>query len=226
MNFLTRAMVPALLIGGTLLAAGGAYAQAKPVCGLNNGKPATGEPIPIGAVVGKTGPDDFSASALAAQAYFKCVNANGGIHGRPIDYTILDDQWNPEIAAQVAAKLVKDRRVVAMVGNSSFVECGVNGKMYAQDDVMVIAGVGVPRECFFAKNYAPVNAAPRACSGRDAHGAGLQGEEDGLRDTQHPQPGNGPATVSRNGAANGVDVEVITIDPITGRDSTMLQQPR
>ena len=141
-------------------------------------------------MVGKTGPDDFSASALAAQAYFKCVNANGGIHGRPVEYTILDDQWNPEIAAQVATKLVKDRKVVAMVGNSSFVECGVNAKMYAQEDVMVIAGVGVPRECFFAKNYVPVNAGP-AClgrGGRDAHGADLQGQEDGLRDPQHPEP--------------------------------------
>ena len=61
----------------------------------------------------------------------------------------------------MAAKLVKDRKVVAMVGSSSFVECGVNAKMYAQEDVMVIAGVGVPRECFFAKNYVPVNTGPR-----------------------------------------------------------------
>ena len=150
-----------LAFAAALLGGGGAMAQNKPNCGMNNGKPATGEPIQIGAVVGKTGPDDFSASALAAQAYFKCVNANGGINGRPVEYTIVDDQWNPEVAAQVATKLVKDRKVVAMVGNSSFVECGVNAKMYAQEDVMVLAGVGVPRECFFAKNYAPVNAGPR-----------------------------------------------------------------
>ena len=101
-----------------------AAAADAPKCGLNNGKVATGEPIQIGAVVGKTGPADFSSPAQAADAYFKCVNKNGGINGRPIAYSIEDDGWKPEQAAQVAAKLVKDKKVVVMVGNSSFVECG------------------------------------------------------------------------------------------------------
>ena len=35
--------------------------------------------------------------------------------------SIVDDQWNPEIAAQVALKLVKDRKVVALAGSTSFV---------------------------------------------------------------------------------------------------------
>ena len=52
---------------------------AQPSCGLNNGKSATGTPIPIGSINGVTGPDDFSSSARAADAYFKCVNANGGM---------------------------------------------------------------------------------------------------------------------------------------------------
>ena len=65
-----------------LATASGASA-AEPKCGLNNGKAATGQPIEIGAVVGKTGPGDFSGSAQAAAAYFACVNANGGITGRP-----------------------------------------------------------------------------------------------------------------------------------------------
>jgi glucose/arabinose dehydrogenase len=45
-----------------------APAAVRPVCGLSNGQKATGAPIPIGAVVGRTGPDDFSASAAAAAA--------------------------------------------------------------------------------------------------------------------------------------------------------------
>jgi branched-chain amino acid transport system substrate-binding protein len=130
-------------------------------CGLGNGKTAQGEPIQIGAVVGKTGPEDFSSSARAATAYFKCVNANGGINGRPIEYTVTDDTWNPETSAQVASKLVKDKKVVAMIGSSSFVECGANSKMYEQEGVAVVAGVGVPRACFFAKSYAPFNQGPR-----------------------------------------------------------------
>ena len=158
MNTQRIAALSALSIAAAL-ASGGALAQSK--CGLGNGKKATGEPIAIGAVVGKTGPDDFSSSAQAAAAYFKCVNDNGGIHGRPIDYIVADDQWNPETAAQVASKLVKDRKVVVLAGSTSFVECGANAKMYADEGVMVIAGTGVPRECFNAKNYVPINSGPR-----------------------------------------------------------------
>ncbi len=148
------AAVPAFTLGT-------AFAAEAPKCGLNNGKPANGQPIEIGAIVGKTGPADFSGSAQAAAAYFACVNANGGINGRPIHYSVEDDQWNPETAAQVAAKLVNDNKVVGMVGNSSFVECAANAKFYETSNVLVIAGVGVPRDCFHAKNIAPTNGGPR-----------------------------------------------------------------
>ena len=151
-------------LGGTLavtlsLLASGAMAQDK--CGLANGKKATGEPIQIGAIVGKTGPEDFSSSARAAQAYFNCVNANGGINGRPIQYTVQDDTWNPEVASQAANKLVKDTKVVAMAGSSSFVECGANNDLYAKEGVASVSGVGVPRACFFGKNYISFNSGPR-----------------------------------------------------------------
>jgi branched-chain amino acid transport system substrate-binding protein len=222
-----KATLHLIAFAAAVLAGGSALAQTKPVCGQNTGKPATGEPIPIGAVVGKTGPDDFSASALAAQAYFRCVNANGGINGRPVEYTILDDQWNPEVAAQVATKLVKDRKVVAMVGSSSFVECGVNAKMYAQEDVMVIAGVGVPRECFFAKNYAPVNAGPRVSAAVVAmHMAqAYKAKKMVCVIPNIPSLGNWACDGVKDwGKANGVAVDVIAIDPGSpDATSTMLQ---
>jgi branched-chain amino acid transport system substrate-binding protein len=217
-------MVVALV---TTLAAGAAFAQDKAHCGLDNGKKATGTPIQIGAVVGKTGPDDFSASSLAAAAYFKCVNDNGGINGRPIEYTMADDQWNPEVAAQVATKLVKDRQVVAMVGNSSFVECGVNAKMYAQEGVMVLAGVGVPRECFFAKNYAPVNAGPRNSATSIAMYAAERYKAKKMVCVipNIPSLGNWACEGAKEwGKAHGVEVSVITIDPGSpDATSTMLQ---
>lgn len=155
----TNHTLGALIAAGFMLSAGSAMAQDK--CGMANGKKATGEPIQIGAIVGKTGPEDFSSSARAAEAYFKCVNANGGINGRPIAYTVQDDTWNPEVASQAANKLVKDSKVVAMVGSSSFVECGANNKLYETEGVASVAGVGVPRECFFGKNYISFNAGPR-----------------------------------------------------------------
>jgi branched-chain amino acid transport system substrate-binding protein len=152
------------ILGGAValalgLAASGAMAQDK--CGMGNGKKASGEPIQIGAIVGKTGPEDFSSSARAAQAYFNCVNANGGINGRPIQYTIQDDTWNPEVASQAANKLVKDTKVVAMTGSSSFVECGANNDLYVKEGVASVSGVGVPRACFYGKNYISFNSGPR-----------------------------------------------------------------
>lgn len=130
-------------------------------CGLGNGKKATGEPIKLGAIIGKTGPEDFSSSARAAFAYFKCVNENGGINGRPVAYDYKDDTWNPEVAAQVAKKLVNDDKVLGMVGSTSFVECGANNKLYEDSKVAVIAGTGVPRACFYGKNYVSFNQGPR-----------------------------------------------------------------
>lgn len=209
--------------------AGAAFAQAtaKPSCGLSNGKKASGDPIAIGAVVGKTGPDDFSASSTAAAAYFKCVNENGGINGRPVDYIVADDQWNPETATQVAGKLVRDRKVLAMVGNSSFVECGANAKLYAQEDVMVIAGVGVPRECFFAKNYAPVNTGPRVSATLvAAHMAKTYKAKKMVCIIPNiPSLGNWACEGAKGwGAANGVAVETITIDPGSADATSVMLQ--
>lgn len=206
-----------------MAACGGAFAQAK--CGLNNGK-ATGEPIPIGAVVGKTGPDDFSASAQAAAAYFKCVNANGGINGRPIDFIVADDQWNPETAAQVASKLVKDRKVVALAGSTSFVECGANAKMYADE------GDGhrrhrraarvLLREELRAHQRRPAHQRHHC---RDVRSQDLQEQADGLHHPQHPRVGNwGCEGAKEWGKANGVQVETLTIDPGSADATlTMLQ---
>ena len=156
---------------GTFMFSGAAFAAA-PECGLNNGTPATGAPIIIGAITGKTGPDDFSAATISANAYFECVNANGGINGRPVEYQIGDDQWNPEVATQLAAKIVNDEGAVAMAGSSSFVECGANADLYKTAGIVSVAGVGVPRECFSASNYAPVNAGPRVSTVAAAQYAG------------------------------------------------------
>jgi len=147
--------------GGSETTTAGTAAEGAMDCGLGTGVAATGEPIKIGAVVGATGPADFSSASKGAQAYFDCVNANGGINGRPIEYTVEDDGWDPEKAVTVAKKLVEDDGVVGMVGSTSFVECAANAEYYAEQGVAVIAGVGVPRECFFSSNIAPVNQGPR-----------------------------------------------------------------
>ena len=90
---------------GLAMSATAGIAQAATSCGMNSGEAATGKPILVGGIHGNAAPGDFSASTQAAAAYFKCVNANGGINGRPIEYLVENDQWNPELAAQAAAKL-------------------------------------------------------------------------------------------------------------------------
>ena len=138
------------------------YAEAE--CGANTGKPASGEPIKVGGIYGNAAPGDFSSATDAAAAYFKCVNANGGIHGRPVEYSVENDQWNPELAAQAASKLVEDEEVVAMVGNGSFVEMSVNAPFYAKSNVMAMASACAVSECFESSNIVSTNQGPLASS--------------------------------------------------------------
>lgn len=156
-NFLTISIGLAALIASL-------SSNAADNCGLANGKRATGDPIKIGAIVGKTGPEDFSSGAGATAAYFKCVNENGGINGRQIEYIVMDDAWDPKQTAHAAATLLQEKKVLAMVGNASFFDCGINGKSYEKENVAVIASAGALHDCFFLRNYAPINQGPRLSS--------------------------------------------------------------
>jgi branched-chain amino acid transport system substrate-binding protein len=130
-------------------------------CGKTPGKAASGPPIRVGAVVGKSGPADLSSSSLSAKAYFDCVNANGGIAGRPVQYSIVDDAWNPAKSSQVAKELVQDKGVTALIGSFSFFDCAANSGYYESQNVLSITAVGATRECFHSRNIAPINQGPR-----------------------------------------------------------------
>jgi len=136
-------------------------AQAAPDCGENTGKKATGKPIPIGAVTTMSGIGSFKEADDAVRAYFDCVNANGGIHGRPITYHDEDDQSQLDVAAQAAKKLVGDEGVYAMIGSTSIIECIPNANYYLKENIVEI-GEGIPPQCYQSKNIAEVNAGPRA----------------------------------------------------------------
>jgi branched-chain amino acid transport system substrate-binding protein len=133
--------------------------QAK--CGLGNGKKADGAPIKVGAIATMSNGVDFSSAPLSAKAYFDCVNANGGINGRPVAYTYSDDALDPQKASALATKFASDPSVVALTGGASFVACGVAQPIYAAAHLYDILAVGVPKPCFFSANMAPVNAGPR-----------------------------------------------------------------
>lgn len=148
--------------GSLTLALLGTSALAAPSCGANSGTPATGTPIKVGGIHGDAAPGDFSSSTTAAAAYCDCVNANGGIQGRPIEYIVENDQWNPEMAAQAASKLLRDEDVVAMVGNGSFVEMAVNAPLYREENIMAMAAACGVSECFESSNIVSTKQGPLA----------------------------------------------------------------
>ena len=65
-----------------------------------------------------------------AKAFFDCVNDNGGINGRPIQYLIETEQTDPGQVASLAKKLVESDKVLGIVGNTSIIECAVNHGYY------------------------------------------------------------------------------------------------
>ena len=64
------------------------------------------QPIRLGSVNSITGPVPFPEASAAAAAYFDRLNANGGIGGRMIEYTVEDDAADPALASAAARKLV------------------------------------------------------------------------------------------------------------------------
>lgn len=75
--------------------------------------------IHIGATVPLTGPaaPGYDEIAPAMDAVFKWVNTHGGIYGRKIDYTYLDDEYNPADTAVLTRKLVLQDNIFADVGS-------------------------------------------------------------------------------------------------------------
>jgi ABC-type branched-subunit amino acid transport system substrate-binding protein len=79
----------------------------------------TATSISIGATVPLTGPaaPGYDEIAPAMDAVFNWVNAHGGVFGRKIKYTYLDDQYNPAETATLTRKLVLQDNIFADVGS-------------------------------------------------------------------------------------------------------------
>ena len=150
----------ALMLAAGPSGAANSVASAGPKCGLGNGKKAKGAPIKLGGIFTLVPGIDFTTIGKIADAYFKCVNDNGGINGRPISMKIYTEQLKPEQNAALAKKLAESDKVVGVVGSTSLIECEVNHKYWeSKGYFMIIAGV--PGACFGTPNYAPVNMGPR-----------------------------------------------------------------
>jgi branched-chain amino acid transport system substrate-binding protein len=80
----------------------GPASATKSVCGKGTGKKATGTPIKLGGINMLIPGVDFTTISKVANAYFQCVNDNGGINGRPIKYIQYTEQLNPAQEAALA----------------------------------------------------------------------------------------------------------------------------
>lgn len=76
-------------------------------------------------VVGQSAPLSGSNASFGkairdgALAYFKIVNAQGGVNGAPIELITLDDQNQRKIAGENATKLLATKNIVALFGFAS-----------------------------------------------------------------------------------------------------------
>ncbi len=111
----TRMLAVAATVIAALVAAG---------CGSSSSSGGAAAAIPgvtktqilIGSHQPLTGPaaPGYSEIAPAANAYFQYVNSRGGIYGRKIKYTYLDDAYDPSKTASVVRQLVLQNGVYAI----------------------------------------------------------------------------------------------------------------
>jgi len=183
----TETSAPPETGGGT--AAG--MIQQPGMCGdpATQGQEATGEPITLGAIATNVPGIDFTWGPKMTQAYFDCVNDNGGIHGRPVELLIEEEQIDPQQIAAFATKLVEQDQVLGLAGSMSAIECSVNNDYYAAQGYFVVA-IGVNHACFKYPNFSAVNTGPYYSSLGAAATAVRMGATGAIVVVSPNQPGN------------------------------------
>ena len=75
----------------------------------------TGDSITLGNTIAQSGPAAaYGTIANAEQAYFTYINNQGGVNGRKIKFTVLDDAYNPAQTVPLTKQLVEQNQVFAM----------------------------------------------------------------------------------------------------------------
>jgi branched-chain amino acid transport system substrate-binding protein len=100
-------LVAALLAATVAAAAGPASAQKKYDAGASDTE------IKIGTIMPFTGPAAaYATIGQTIAAYFKKINAQGGVNGRKLNLIAYDDSYNPAKTVQQARRLVEDDQVL------------------------------------------------------------------------------------------------------------------
>src|SRR6516225_207007 len=194
-------------------------------CGTKPGVQATGTPIPLGAIATNQPGTSFTDIPNMAKAYFDCVNANGGINGRPIKLYIETEQTNPAQIAADAKQLVDTDHVVGIIGNTSIIECSVNSS-YWQKLGFYIIDSGIAPECYSTPNSAAVNMGPRYSSDGAVQYALTQHVSKVVFD-QSNVPGTGYIAAGPDALAKAANVPIVNLTenvPISDADSVAIKE--
>jgi branched-chain amino acid transport system substrate-binding protein len=192
-------------------------------CGPKPGQAATGSPIRIGTIDTKQPGTDFSDGPNMINAYFACVNANGGVNGHPLKLYVQYDQTQPAQVAAAAKQLIQTDHVVAIVGVFDLLECTIDAPYWKQLGIYEM-GAGIAPECWSTPNSAAVNMGPRYSSD-GAVQYGLTQKPSKIVFVQSNVPGTGyiaagPAALAK---AAGVPITELTENvPINDANSVAL----
>lgn len=94
-------------MAGTLLAPA-AFAAKQYDPGASDTEILLGMPMPLSGPV-----SGYAIIGKVAEAYFKQLNAQGGIHGRKVKLLVYDDQYSPPKTVEVARRMVEQDQILA-----------------------------------------------------------------------------------------------------------------
>jgi branched-chain amino acid transport system substrate-binding protein len=149
--------------GSTGTSASGGTTAAVSSCGPKPGVKATGTPINIGTIDTHQPGTDFTDGPNMIQAYFDCVNDNGGVNGHPLKLFVQLDQTQPAQITAAAHKLIQSDHVVAIDGVFDLLECTLDQQYWKQLGIFEM-DAGIAPECWSTPNSAAVNMGPRYSS--------------------------------------------------------------
>jgi len=107
LTFALTALVLTLAIGVTAAFAGTTRSSADP--GVTSTSILLGTTSPLSGVASA-----YASVARGADAYFKYVNARGGVNGRKINFISYDDAYMPPKTVEMVRKLVEQDGVLAL----------------------------------------------------------------------------------------------------------------
>jgi branched-chain amino acid transport system substrate-binding protein len=100
--------------------------------------------VEIDVILALTGPGAFlgTSEQQSMQLIEKSVNANGGIHGRPLHFNFYDDQTTPQVSVQLANEVIAKHPAV-LIGSSLVATCSAMAPLMQNGPVMYCLSPGI-----------------------------------------------------------------------------------